>query len=137
MPTTVIAASSEEPEDGEASNLTDGDPSTIWHTAYSVTVAQYPHWVDFDAGELKRISGVVYTPRTDGTTGNVADYEIYVASEPGKWGAPVAKGRFSGPAPAKVMFDKPAEGRYVRFMTLSAQDGRDYASGAEFAVIAD
>lgn len=137
VPTTVIAASSEEPEDGEASNLTDGDPSTIWHTAYSVTVAQYPHWVDFDAGELKRISGVVYTPRTDGTTGNVADYEIYVASEPGKWGAPVAKGRFSGPAPAKVMFDKPAEGRYVRFMTLSAQDGRDYASGAEFAVIAD
>lgn len=137
VPTAVIATSSEEPDYGEASNLTDGDPSTIWHTAYSVTVAQYPHWVDFDAGEQKRITGVIYTPRTDGTTGNVADFEIYVASEPGQWGEPVAKGRFSGPSAAKVAFDRPVEGRYVRFMALSAQDGRDYASGAEIAVIAD
>ena len=137
IPTTVIAVSSEEPDYGEASNLTDDDPSTIWHTAYGVTVAQYPHWVDFDAGEKKRITGVIYTPRTDGTTGNVAEYEIYISSDPKQWGTPVAKGRFEGTKPRKLTFDTPIEGRYVRFMALSAQDGRDYASGAEFTLLSE
>ena len=41
----------------------DGDPSTIWHTMYSVTIAKYPHWVDLDAGEVKEIKGFTYLPR--------------------------------------------------------------------------
>lgn len=136
--TEVIHASSFEPDYGEGANLADADPSTIWHTMYSVTVAGYPHWVDFDAGEVKDIKGVRYLPRQDGNrTGNVKDYEIYVSDSPTEWGAPVAKGSFKGSALQTVMFDKPVKGRYIRFMALNAQDGRDYASGAEFEVIAD
>ena len=134
-----IYTSSFEPDYGEGSNLTDGDPTTIWHTMYSVTVAGYPHWVDFDAGESKVIEGVAYLPRQDeSTTGNVKDYEIFVTDDTGNWGEPVAKGSFSKDSrKKKVMFDKPVKGRYIRFRALNAQNGRDYASGAEFEIITE
>lgn len=136
--TEVIHASSFEPDYGEGANLVDGDPTTIWHTMYSVTVAGYPHWVDFDAGDVKNIKGVRYLPRQDGnSTGNVKDYEIYVSEDPNNWGAPVAKGSFKGKNQQTIMFEKPVKGRFIRFIALNAQDGRDYASGSEFEVIAD
>lgn len=139
VPTEAIFSSSQEPDYGEGANLTDGDPSTIWHTMYSVTVAPYPHWVDFDAGDIKQIKAIAYLPRQDGNrTGNVKDYEIYVSEDGQNWGEPVAKGTFDKSDKQKtVTFAKPVRGRYVRFMALNAQDGRDYASGAEFEVIAD
>ena len=137
--TEAIFSSSEEPDYGEGANLTDGDPSSIWHTMYSVTVAPYPHWVDFDAGSMKTIKGVNYLPRQDGnSTGTIKDYEIYVSADGKEWGAPVAKGTFSKGSKIKnVVFDSPVKGRFVRFMGLNAQDGRDYASGAEFEVVAE
>lgn len=133
----AIYTSSFEPDYGEGSNLTDGDPSTIWHTMYSVTVAGYPHWVDFDAGASKEIEGFVYLPRQDdNNTGNVKDYEIYVTDNLEDWGAPVATGSFANDfRKKKVMFDTPVKGRYIRFKALNAQNGRDYASGAEFEII--
>lgn len=42
IPMTVVYASSQETGIGDAANLVDGDPSTTWHTMYSVTVANYP-----------------------------------------------------------------------------------------------
>lgn len=137
VPLVAIYSSSEEPDYGEGSNLTDQDPTTIWHTMYSVTVAPFPHWVDFDAGEEQMIKGVTYLPRQDGgRTGNIKDYEIYVSDNPNDWGEPVAKGIFSKDEKKKtVMFEKPVKGRYIRFKALNARDGREYASGAEFEVI--
>ena len=59
VPVEVVYVSSEEgPDGGYAKNLVDGDPSTIWHTMYSITVPKYPHWVDFDCGEEKLIKGI-------------------------------------------------------------------------------
>lgn len=139
IPLVAIYTSSEEPDDGEGFYLTDGDPSTIWHTMYSVTVATFPHWVDFDAGEKKMIKGVRYLPRQDGNnTGNIREYEIYVSQDGRNWGEPVEKGTFANDMNMKsVNFKSPVEGRFIRFMTLSAQDGREYATGAEFEVLAD
>jgi beta-galactosidase len=51
QPISVKYASSQEIYEA-AENIVDGDANTIWHTMYSVTVAQYPHWIDFDAGVL-------------------------------------------------------------------------------------
>lgn len=134
----VIYASSQEPGEGDAKHLTDGDVNTIWHTMYSVTLAKYPHWVDFDAAELKTMKGFVYTPRSSGGNGRVKDYEIYVSRDGKTWGEPVAKGAFkNGSAPQRVMFATPVKARYIRFKALSEQSGQEYASGAEFSLIAD
>ena len=135
----IAFASSQEPDEGDASYLVDGDPSTIWHTMYSITLAKYPHWVDFDAGKQKVIKGFSYLARQDGSlNGCIKDYEIYVSNDNKNWGEPVAKGSFEKTAKLqKVMFEKPVKARYVRLRALNEQSGQDYASGAEFTLVTE
>lgn len=135
--TTVVYASSEEPGAGNpAQNLVDGNSSTIWHTAYLVTVAQYPHWVDFDASEVKQLKGFIYQPRLDGTNGDIKDYTIQISKDGKQWSKPVHQGQFKGGKGEKrILFDHPVQARYVRFTGLSSQNGQDFASGAEFALL--
>ena len=135
----IAFASSQEPDEGDASYLVDGDPSTIWHTMYSITLAKYPHWVDFDAGKQKVIKGFTYLARQDGSlNGCIKDYEIYVSNDNKAWGEPVAKGSFEKTAKLqKVMFRKPVKARYVRLRALNEQSGQDYASGAEFTLVTE
>lgn len=135
----IAFASSQEPDEGDASYLVDGDPSTIWHTMYSITLAKYPHWVDFDAGKQKVIKGFSYLARQDGSlNGCIKDYEIYVSNDNKNWGEPVAKGSFEKTAKLqKVIFGKPVKARYVRLRALNEQSGQDYASGAEFTLVTE
>jgi beta-galactosidase len=138
--TIVVFTSSEEPGSGTAAkNLVDGDPSTTWHTMYSVTVAQYPHWLDFDSGEAKNIKGFSYMPRQDGgTNGDIKNYTIHVSLDGKNWGEPVHKGRFSNDKKEKrVLFKKSVKARFIRFTGKSSQNGQDFAGGAEFSVFAD
>lgn len=140
IPIKVIFCSSEEnkAEDTPATNLTDGNPGTIWHTMYSVTMANYPHWVDFDCFETKSLTGFTYTPRQDSPNGNIRDYEIYVSQDGKDWGKPVHCGSFNNDRQKKkVLFNVPVKARYLRFKALSSQDGQDFASGAEFDIMAE
>ncbi len=132
---TVLNASSQEAGEGNAAHLTDGDPSTIWHTMYSVTVAKYPHWVDFDMGETRTIKGFTYLPRQNGANGNVKDYSIQISDDAKNWKTVIEKGSFArGNEQKRVPFDQPMKGRYLRFTALNEQSGQDFASGAEFSI---
>ncbi|MBK3520014.1 beta-galactosidase small subunit-related protein, partial [Carboxylicivirga marina] len=137
--TRVVFVSSEEPGAGAAAtNLVDGDPSTIWHTMYSVTVAQFPHWVDFDCGEAKTIKGFTYQPRQSGRHGDIKDYSIHVSMDGKNWGEPVHEGQFSKDKKEKrVLFKEPLKARYMRFTGVSSQNGQDFAGGAEFGILAE
>lgn len=139
VPMEVVYASSQETGSGDAANLVDNDPGTTWHTMYSVTVAKYPHWVDFDAGEARMIKGFIYLPRQDGgMNGDIKDYSLQVSMDGKNWGDVVAKGAFGKEKkPQRVMLDKPVQARYIRFTGLSSQNGADFAGGAEFSVIAE
>ncbi len=131
----VVFCSSEEPEEGQAANMVDGDEGTIWHTIYSITLAKYPHWVDFDAGKEKVIKGFTYTPRQNGSNGDVKEYDIFTSTDGEKW-TPVHKGIFSRNKETKeVLFKDPVKARYIRFRALSEQNGQEYASCAEFGLI--
>ena len=135
----IAFASSQEPDEGDAAYLVDGDPSTFWHTMYSITLAKYPHWVDFDSGKEKVIKGFTYLPRQDGSlNGCIKDYEIYVSNDNQNWGNPILKGKFEKSAKLqKVMFGKPVKARYVRLRALNEQNGQDFASGAEFTLVTE
>ena len=138
VPLEVIYASSVESGEGDASHLVDGDLGSIWHTMYSVTLAKYPHWVDFDAGTTKNMKGFIYTARQDGPNGRVKDYEIFVSQDGKTWGTAIHKGSLKNTAEAqKIMFSTPVKARYIRFQALNEQNGNDYASGAEFGLIAE
>ena len=135
----IVFASSQEPDEGDAGYMVDGDPSTFWHTMYSITLAKYPHWVDFDAGKEKIIKGFTYLARQDGSlNGCIKDYEIYVSNDNKNWDNPILKGKFEKTAKLqKVMFGKPVKARYVRLRALNEQNGQDYASGAEFTLVTE
>ena len=139
VPVEVIYTSSEEISDGSAAkNLVDGNINTIWHTMYSVTQAKYPHWVDFDCAEERLIKGFTYLPRQDGPNGDVKAYRITLSTDGKTWSEPVCEGEFArSKQEQKVMFSQPQRARYLRFTALSAQNGGDYASGAEFTVLAE
>ena len=135
----IAFASSQEPDEGDAAYLVDGDPSTFWHTMYSITLAKYPHWVNFDAGKQKVIKGFTYLARQDGSlNGCIKDYEIYVSNDNKTWGEPILKGHFEKTAKLqKVMLNKPVKARYFRLRALNEQNGQDYASGSEFTLITE
>ncbi len=135
QPIEVIYTSSQEIE-APASCLVDGDLNSTWHTMYSVTVAQYPHWVDFDAGEECTVKGFSYLPRQDGgTNGIIKDFEISISNDGKNWKS-IKKGTFSsGSSMKKILFDAPVKMRYIRFTALSSQNGADFAGGAEFELI--
>ncbi len=140
VPVEVVYVSSEEGPGGEVGkNLVDGDPSTMWHTMYSITVGTYPHWVDFDCNEVRTIKGFTYLPRQDGgVNGNVKAYKVQLSMDGKTWGDAVCEGQFdSGTKEKRVLFPKPQKARYLRFTALSSQNGQEFASGAEFTVIAE
>ena len=138
VPVTVLACSSEEPGEN-AANLVDGKPESIWHTAYGVTVTKYPHTVDFDCSETKTIKGFTYLPRQDGSNnGNIKAYRVQLSQDGKTWSEPVAEGEFErGAALKRITFAQPQKARYLRFTALSSQNGLDFASGAEFTVLAE
>ena len=139
IPMKVIFASSEEVGAGNATHLVDGNPNTIWHSAYSVTVAKHPHWVDFDLSKEVSFKGISYLPRTDEAgNGDVKDFSISVSDDAKTW-KEVHKGSFSQNrgTPQQALFKSPVKARYVRFTALSEQYGQDFASGAEFGLIAE
>ena len=136
VPVTVKFASSVESGEGNAEHLVDGNPNTFWHTMYSVTVANYPHWVDFDCGTTKNLKGFTYLPRQDSGNGNIRDYRVQVSTDGETWSSPVSEGRFENNQKEKrVIFNSPVKARYLRFTALSSQDGQDFATGAEFEVL--
>ena len=139
IPMKVIFASSEEVGAGNATHLVDGNPNTIWHSAYSVTVAKHPHWVDFDLSKEVSFKGISYLPRTDEAgNGDVKDFSISVSDDAKTW-KEVHKGSFSynRGTVQQVLFKAPVKARSVRFTALSEQYGQDFASGAEFGLIAE
>ena len=137
IPISIAFCSSQESSGGDANKFIDGDPSTIWHSAYSVTVAIYPHYIDFDANEVVEIKGFMYLPRQDsGTNGNIKAYKLQVSDDGKNWGEAVVQGEFENNRKQQtVLFPKPVKARYVRFTALSSQNGQDFASGAEFELI--
>ncbi|WP_455149991.1 glycoside hydrolase family 2 TIM barrel-domain containing protein [Capnocytophaga sp.] len=137
IPMKVIFASSEEVDLGEATHLIDNDPSTIWHSAYSITVAKYPHWVDFDLMKEILVTGISYLPRSDEyKTGDIKDFSVSVSNDGQHW-EEVHKGTFppKDGSPQKAIFAKPVKARYLRFTALSEQYGQDYVSGAELQIL--
>lgn len=136
IPVEVVACSSQL-GDNPASNLTDGDPATIWHTVYGVTQAIYPHWIVFDCGADKMVKGFTYLPRQDGgENGDIKDWKIEVSADNSNW-TEVVHGTFERNKARKRVDFKPVKARYVRFTGLSSQNGQDFGSGAELGILVD
>jgi len=121
---------------GAATAALDGNPSTLWHSAWSEvsTPATFPHHLTLDLGSTYQVNGLSYLPRQSGTNGMFKGYEIYVSADGQTWGTPVATGQFPN-STAVQRVDFPAvAGRYVKFVGTSSLNGAVFGSAAELNV---
>ncbi|GMW00891.1 MAG: hypothetical protein AMXMBFR84_20280 [Candidatus Hydrogenedentota bacterium] len=109
----------------------DGNPATIWHTEFVGASPGYPHELVVALESPQGVAAVTYHPRTDGDSGRVKAFEIFVSADGENWGEPVATGEWANDATPKTAFVPPAEVRYVKLRGLSEVKGQPYMSVAE------
>jgi F5/8 type C domain len=64
----------------------DGNPQTIWHSAYFPDVSPMPHWVVVDMKAAHAVKGFAYMPRSDGgTNGIIAGFNFYGSNDGSLW----------------------------------------------------
>ncbi|MFD7081852.1 TIM-barrel domain-containing protein [Streptomyces sp. NPDC059918] len=136
---TLVSADSQETaaENGAAENAFDGNPATLWHTAWSSgTPAALPHEIRIDLGARYAVDGLGYLPRQDGgVNGRIGGYEVYVSDSTTDWGPPVATGTFADTAGAKSVSLAAKTGRYLRLRALTEAGGRGpWTSAAEIGL---
>jgi hypothetical protein len=133
----TIRADSQQPG-YEADRAIDGDPATIWHTAWEPEPKAHPHHLILDLKVPVKLAGLVYVPRQDMANGRIGRWAIYASDDPARWGEPVATGQWAdGTKPQTVRFAKPLAARFVKIEALSEVKGRPFASAAEIDVLAE
>ncbi|MEU6879097.1 TIM-barrel domain-containing protein [Streptomyces sp. NPDC046712] len=121
---TATADSQEAAE--PASNAIDGNPATLWHTAWSSgSPAALPHEIRIDLGGRYTVDGLTHLPRQDGgVNGRIGRYEVYVSETTADWGSPVATGTLSDIVGSTSVQLTPKTGRYLRLKALSEAGDR-------------
>lgn len=131
--TADSAESSAGPGEGPASNVLDGDPSTIWHTAWS-GVPGYPHWLQLAMDGTYTVDGFGYQERqSGGQNGKIKDYQVFVSQDGASW-TKVAGGAFTDTLGMQTVSFAPVATKFVKFEADSSINGLPYAAAAEMRV---
>ncbi|MDF2048835.1 galactose oxidase-like domain-containing protein, partial [Arthrobacter sp. Cr_A7] len=123
-------------ENGRATNVLDGNATTIWHSRYSpAPAAALPHTLTIDMGVVNQVSGVRYLPRSSHVNGRVGAYSIHASSNGTTWNA-VAAGTWADTADEKTVTFAAVSARYVR-LTASTEAGNrgPWSTAAEINLI--
>ena len=130
----VDVTASDEVLGKEGYRAMDGDPGTVWRTAWNTRKhRRHPHELTIDLGEAREIHGFVYVAPAGGVNGAVKDYELFVADDPRRLRHTAAKGALEGTeGEQRIVFSEACSGRYVVFRTRSSANRLPWASVAEF-----
>lgn len=122
--------------DGAATNVIDANENTYWHTIKS-DPPKHPHYIVLQIDSIYELTGLIYVPRQNGTEGRIVDYEIYTSLDPESWSdTPVASGAWSGTNKEEIVFfENIVKGQYVKLVSLSEVNGKDYTSVAELLLL--
>jgi len=130
---SVMDADSVE-EGSPASNVLDGDDSTMWHTAWSGSVDELPHHLSVQVSESPvEVARVRLQPRQDSNgSGRIGDYEIHTSTDPecaDTVYTKAAEGSFDGAlvdatTERTITLDSPVEASCVKVVWLSSWGGK-------------
>lgn len=74
--------------------MQDGSNRTFWHTRFTPTLAEPPHYVILHNPNQHKIEGLSYATWSGGNgNGQVEKYEIYASEDALDWGEPLARGQ--------------------------------------------
>lgn len=129
-PSTMTAEASSFQGGSPASNVLDGNTSTMWHSDWSITTM--PHWIDLEMAEPTEIAGLVYTPRQTGSNGNVTNYTILVSDDGDQW-EEILTGDLANDSTVKTINFEPVTTKHVRLRYNTAVNNN--GSAAELQVL--
>ena len=132
------AAASDQYSTGPASNVLDGNATTIWHSQYTGTVAlPLPHSITIDMKSAQSIAGLAYLPRSDASkNGTIGKYSIFVSTDGVNWGTAVASGTWADDISEKMVPFSRTTARYVKLTALSEAGNRgQWSSAAEINIL--
>jgi hypothetical protein len=133
IPQSMMTATASSYQPGyPPSNALDGNPATLWHTAWSPRVYP-PQSITFNLGGSYNVSGLLYLPRQDGNpNGVITSYQVQVSAD-GTNFTTVGSGSWALDEAQKQASFSAAGVRYVRLVGVQAGNG--YVSAAEINVI--
>ena len=119
--------------------MIDGNPATLWHSAWEREIPNYPHEVTIKLDKPMEVKGLRLLPRQDLSNGWVKDLEVYLSNDGANWGSPVAvKSLSSGASWKQVQFDKKYRAGFLRIVMKSPQNAQHpWASLAELELVTD
>ncbi|MEM7754766.1 MAG: discoidin domain-containing protein, partial [Planctomycetota bacterium] len=132
-----IAASSSERDYGPE-NAVDGDPTTMWHSAWTPAPVPAPHTLTLELAKSTRITGLRYLPRqTGGTNGRVGRYRIETSTNGTSWTVAARGTSPVGAAWQSFRFESARNARFIRFVAVDALGGGPYAAVAEVDLLTE
>lgn len=69
---------SEQLPECQASNVLDGDSSTMWHTEWRDKQPAGHHWIQIDMKRIYKIASLTYLPRQDWINGMIKEYVVLI-----------------------------------------------------------
>ena len=128
--------------DGAASNVLDGNPSTLWHTNYNgdddkaSNGGRPKHWITINLGGSYLVDGLKYLPRSGANTnGTITEYQIEISTD-GQTFYPYERGGEWAKSNAEKTCEftyGPIVASHVKLRALETKD--DFASAAEIRII--
>ena len=119
------------------SNVLDGNPATLWHTAEAQGPTNaFPHHITIGFGRELTIAGFAQTTRADLGNGTIKGYEAWVSTDNKKW-KKAAQGEFNyaDGTRVEVKFPQPVQAKFFKLVSTSELKGRPFTSVAELDMI--
>lgn len=133
---TTIEAGSEHRtsgSEGPASNLLDGNTSTIWHTDYSKGTTMAERWLEVSLKEETWVSGIRYLPRQTGSNGTILKAKVLTSDDNGATWKEAGQAVWKGYAGWKSLSFEPVKANKIRIEPI--QTIGEYGSGAELRIM--
>jgi galactose oxidase len=125
-------------EDGRAALVLDGDPKTLWHSAWSTTPpAALPHNIVIDTKKSQSVGGLTYLPRpADSWNGHIGRYQIATSTDGTTWTNRIGDAAFPDTTALQTVVFPAVTARYVRLTALTEAGGRGpWSAAAEINVL--
>jgi galactose oxidase len=120
-----------------AKNVLDGNSATLWVSQRSPTVVALPHALTIDMHGTRTVTGLMYVPRSDGSSdGNIGKYSVSVSADGVTWAPPVDQGAWPDDKTVKYSSFTPVAARFVRLTAITEAGGRGpWSAAAEIELL--
>ena len=78
-----LSASSVEVYEGSLEAIVDGQAGTYWHSDWSTSSPNYPHWITVELDKTEHIGGFIFQQRQAAPSRHILDYKIYTKENEG------------------------------------------------------